>query len=88
MDDRNKEERDPNSDKYVPKSRYSTVNHYISNHEYVKDKHNDTIQYKVEQEHLDLLKKESGLDDRLAFHMASLFVRDPIPTYDHEHVLE
>ncbi len=43
VDDRNKEERDPNSDSYVPKSRYSTVNHYISNHEYVKDKHNDTV---------------------------------------------
>ena len=25
------------------------------------------------------------MDDRLAFHVASLFVRDPIPTYDYEH---
>lgn len=29
--------------------------------------------------------KSEGLDDRLAFHIASLFVRDPIPTYDFEH---
>ena len=34
------------------------------------------------------LQKEGGLDGRLAFHVASLFVRDPIPTYDHEHDLE
>ena len=25
------------------------------------------------------------MDDRLAYHVASLFVRDPIPTYDYEH---
>jgi glutamate--cysteine ligase catalytic subunit len=26
-----------------------------------------------------------GVEERLAFHIASLFVRDPIPTYDYEH---
>jgi glutamate--cysteine ligase catalytic subunit len=34
---------------------------------------------------MEFLKKEGELDERLAFHIASLFVRDPIPTYDHEH---
>lgn len=29
--------------------------------------------------------QKGGLDQRLAFHIASLFVRDPIPTYDNEH---
>jgi hypothetical protein len=29
--------------------------------------------------------KEGQLDERMAFHVASLFVRDPIPTYDNEH---
>ena len=52
---------------------------------YVKDKHFDTIQYKVNQDHVEYLKKEGGLDERLAFHIASLFVRDPVPTYDNEH---
>jgi len=28
--------------------------------------------------------KERGLDERLAFHIASLFTRDPIPTYSNE----
>lgn len=43
VDCRTKEERDPKSEKYIPKSRYSSINNYISNHEYVKDSHNDGI---------------------------------------------
>ena len=31
-DTRNNEERNPESDSYMPKSRWSTVNHYISQH--------------------------------------------------------
>jgi glutamate--cysteine ligase catalytic subunit len=42
VDDRTKEERDPKSERYLPKSRYSGVSHYISQHEFVKDSHNDT----------------------------------------------
>jgi glutamate--cysteine ligase catalytic subunit len=83
VDCRSEEERDPKSAKYIPKSRYSTMNHYISRHQYVKDKYMDTYQYKVNEEHLEYLKT-NGLDERLAFHIASLFVRDPIPTYDNE----
>lgn len=60
------------------------MNHYLSDHMYVKDKHFDTVQYKVDSEHMEYLKKQGGLDDRLAFHIASLFVRDPVPTYDNE----
>jgi glutamate--cysteine ligase catalytic subunit len=59
------------------------MNHYISSHQYVKDKYMDTYQYKINQAHFDFLK-DNGLDDRLAFHISSLFVRDPIPTYDNE----
>jgi len=61
------------------------MNHYISNHEYVKDSHFDSPQYKVDDEYKEYLKKQGDLDDRLAFHIASLFVRDPIPTYGDEH---
>jgi glutamate--cysteine ligase catalytic subunit len=32
VDDRTEEERNPESDKFIPKSRYSTINHYLSNH--------------------------------------------------------
>lgn len=84
VDCRTPEERDPTNKNYIPKSRYSTMNHYLSDHMYVKDKHFDTIQYRVNPDHMEYLKKQGGLDDRLAFHIASLFVRDPVPTYDNE----
>lgn len=85
VDCRTEEERNPSSAHYIPKSRYSTMNHYISNHQYVKDAYFDTVQYRVNPDHVQLLKTKGGLDDRMAFHIASLFVRDPIPTYDYEH---
>jgi glutamate--cysteine ligase catalytic subunit len=84
VDCRTGEERDLENPKYVPKSRYSTMNHYISNHQYVTDRHFDTYQYKTDKHHNDILKTEGGIDDRLAHHIASLFVYDPIPTYDVE----
>lgn len=85
VDCRNSEERNPESDKYIPKSRYSSMNHYISRHQYVKDAYFDVPQYKVDPKNVEILKKNGGLDDRLAFHISSLFVRDPMPTYDYEH---
>lgn len=33
---------------------------------------------------MNYLKEEGKIDERLAFHIASLFTRDPIPTYDVE----
>ncbi len=38
----------------------------------------------MDPKYVEFLKEKSGLDERLAFHIASLFVRDPIPTYDYE----
>jgi hypothetical protein len=34
---------------------------------------------------MEVLKNEGDIDERLAFHIASLFVWDPVPTYDNEH---
>jgi glutamate--cysteine ligase catalytic subunit len=84
VDCRTEEERNPESEKYIPKSRYSSINHYISNHQYVRKEYFDTVQYKPDPEHLKMLTEQSGLDERLAFHIASLFVRDPVPTFDFE----
>lgn len=61
------------------------MNHYISNHEYVKDSHNDGAQIKYDEEHKKLLL-ESNIDDRLANHISRLFVRDPVPSYEGEFV--
>lgn len=83
VDCRTDDERDPNSSSYIHKSRYSTVSRYISNHEYVKDFHNDADCGKPCPEILQALGK-GGLDQRLAAHIASLFIRSPIPAYEKE----
>lgn len=88
VDDRTNEERDPLSKSYIPKSRYSSMNNYISNHEYVKDSHNDGIQINYSQEHKDMLLSVEGIDDRLANHIARLFARDPVPAYEGEFIEE
>lgn len=81
VDSRTDEEMDPDSDNYVPKSRYSAMNHYISDHPYFAgDKLNDGIKLKVNQEWYDKLKDE-GMSDRLAYHFASLFVHDSLVIY-------
>ena len=85
VDCRTKEERDPNNkDKFIPKSRYSTMNHYISDHQYVLDQHQDAIQIPINQEYRELLGKD--IDDRLANHIARLFTRDPVPAYEGEFI--
>jgi len=43
VDCRTEDERNPESENHIPKSRYSSMNNYISNHQYVKDSHNDGI---------------------------------------------
>jgi glutamate--cysteine ligase catalytic subunit len=35
VDCRNKDERDPKHEDYTPKSRYSAINHFLSDHEFV-----------------------------------------------------
>lgn len=62
------------------------MNHYISNHQYVQDSHNDATPIKFFEEHKQLLKDNTDIDDRLAEHIARLFVRDPVPSYEGEHI--
>lgn len=84
-DCRTKEERDPNSEHHVPKPRYSPINHYISNHGYVRDCHNDSKPIKYDEDYKKMLMAE-GVDTRLAEHVARLFTRDPVPSYEGEHM--
>ena len=81
VDCRTPEELNPNSPKYLSKSRYSAMYHYISNHEYVSDKDNDTGKMNDSNEYMEMMK-QAGIDDRLAYHVASLFARDPLVIYD------
>ena len=83
VDCRTDAEQDPASAEYIPKSRYSTVSRYISNHEYVKNFHNDLHFRKLCPEVKEALMKQ-GLDDRLSDHISSIFMRCPIPVYEKE----
>ena len=85
VDCRNADERNPNSESYIPKSRYSAMNHYISDHEFVKDEHMDTMPIKYLNEYKETLIKE-GLSERLAEHVARIFTRDPVPAYEGEFI--
>lgn len=51
VDCRNKEERDPQNPQYIPKSRYSGGNHYISDHEYIPEELNDGEPIGFDPEH-------------------------------------
>ena len=80
VDCRTDSEKDPESKEFIPKSRYATVSNYISNHEYVRDFHNDLDKQRVDQGALTMLLS-SGLDRRLAYHISSLFIRSPLPVF-------
>lgn len=73
VDDRTQEERDPSSEHSISKSRYDSIDSYLS----VKDTSLNDINLKINQKAYDDLI-ESGIDDLLAKHIAHLFIRDPI----------
>ena len=81
VDDRTLEERDPTNINYIPKSRYDHNSEYISTHESVMSHHNDTVPLQVDPEFIEMLKN-AGVDDRLAYHIATLFVRDPLVVFE------
>ena len=82
VDSRTDDESDPTSENFVSKPRYSSVNHYISDHpNFAGDGLNDGIKLKVSQEHIDMLK-EAGIDGRLAYHFAALFFHDSLVVHE------
>jgi glutamate--cysteine ligase catalytic subunit len=81
VDCRNENERNSEHEDHIPKSRYSGINHYLSNHKYSKKAFEDTIQYKVDQKLVERMTSQ-GIDEKLAFHIASLFIRDPMSIFN------
>ena len=82
QDPRTDEQKDPLSKEYIPKSRYSTMNHFLSSHPYfASDSINDGHKLKVNEEFYQKLK-DAGMSDRLAYHFASLFVHDALAIFD------
>lgn len=81
VDSRTDEEKDPNNSNHMPKSRYSGMNHFLSDHPYFSgDKLNDGVKLKVNEEWLAKLK-DTGMSDRLAYHFVSLFNHDALVIY-------
>ncbi|KAF8973058.1 glutamate-cysteine ligase catalytic subunit [Flammula alnicola] len=83
VDDRTKEERGLvplNEDRFIiPKSRYDSVDLYISNDWINRPEYNDNpLPY--DQDIYDRLR-EHGLDDLLSKHMSHLFIRDPLVVF-------
>ena len=85
-DHRTEEEKDPDSDKFIPKPRWSAMNHFISQHPYFLDERiNDGKKINVDEEHLKKLV-DAGISDRLAYHLASLFIHDALVIFEnHTH---
>jgi len=61
---------------FIRKSRYDSVDLFMSNHPSFKDKYND-VNSEIDQSTFDRLI-QAGVDDRLAKHVAHLFIRDPL----------
>ncbi len=78
VDDRTETEREMGK-YYVHKSRYSTNSHFISAR--ASARQNDSPAFPVSTEHMATLR-EAGVDEKLAYHIASLFVRDPLVVYE------
>ena len=86
VDDRPPSERDPNSADYLPTSRYSYAKYYIWDHPFNKPEYND-INTGVKEQDIEMIKKLSKesnveLDDKLIFHLANIFRRDYIMSYE------
>ncbi|KAI3632897.1 hypothetical protein MIR68_008972 [Amoeboaphelidium protococcarum] len=61
----------------IMKSRYDSVSTYLSQSQHLTPQLND-IPFVYDEQFMDRLKLEGGLDDVLAKHYAHLFIRDPL----------
>ena len=78
VDDRTEEERNPKSDKYIYKSRYSPSYSYIGN---VNKYYNDYPKFPINEDYY----KEfinAGISENLSSHFCNLLVRDPLVVFD------
>ena len=78
VDDRTEEERNPQSDKYIYKSRYSPVYSYIGN---VNKYYNNYPKFPINQDYYNQFI-EAGISENLATHFCNLLVRDPLVIFD------
>ena len=77
VDDRNDDERNINSNKFIYKSRYSHCYSYISDTKFSHDFNNDYKKFPINESYYNELIK-GGLSKKLSMHFANLLVRDPL----------
>ncbi|ORZ19825.1 glutamate-cysteine ligase-domain-containing protein [Absidia repens] len=84
VDDRTREERglEPlkSNKRVINKSRYGSIDSYISSDDTFKDKYND-LNLVYDEGIYSRLRKD-GVDDLLAKHLAHLFIRDPLVIFE------
>ncbi|ORY03394.1 GCS-domain-containing protein [Basidiobolus meristosporus CBS 931.73] len=84
VDDRTREERglEPlkNSKFAIPKSRYDSIDSYLSTDSMYKPEYNDIPLVLDEQICQELM--DNGVDEQLARHVAHLFIRDPLVIFE------
>ena len=78
VDDRTEEERNPLSEKYIYKSRYSPVYSYIGK---VNKYYNNYPKFPINEEYYKQFIVE-GISENLATHFCNLCVRDPLVVFD------
>ncbi len=78
VDDRTEEERNPLSEKYIYKSRYSPVYSYIGN---VNKYFNDYPKFPINEKYYKQFTN-AGISENLATHFCNLLVRDPLVIFD------
>ena len=86
VDDRTNEERDPNSDKYISKSRYSSISTFISNDSRNLPEYNN-IKLPDNHKIKDFTKEQAknynfDLDEKLINHLSYIFSRDALVIFD------
>ena len=80
-DDRTDDEKDPKSEKYIYKSRYSNVYSYISCNPYIQDHHNEYPKMPIDKEYYKKLT-DKGFNTRFAEYICNLFVREPMIVFE------
>ena len=78
VDDRTEEERNPLSEKYIYKSRYSPIYSYIGN---VNQFYNNYPKFPINEEYFKQFT-DAGIPQNLATHFCNLLVRDPLVIFD------
>ena len=89
FDYRTDEERDPLSEKYVPKSRWSSISYYLSDENRNLDCYNDSKPHPLNLELMEHVRKEAHIlgieiDEKLIKHLGLLLNKDALVIFENK----